>query len=87
MIKKKYPNVVNYKINENEFKIAAGWVIERAGWKGKKFNNCGVHEKQALVLVKYGLAKGIEIFNLSEKIVLDIKKKFGIMLEREVNII
>ena len=87
LIKKKYPNVVNYKINENEFKIAAGWMIERAGWKGKKFNNYGVHEKQALVLVNYGLANGMEIFDLSEKIILDIKDKFGITLQREVNII
>jgi len=86
-IKKKYPNVVNYEINENEFKIAAGWLIERAGWKGKKFNNYGIHEKQALVLVNYGLANGMEIFELSEKIILDIKDKFGITLEREVNII
>ena len=87
LIKKKYPNVINYEINENEFKIAAGWLIERAGWKGKKFNNYGVHEKQALVLVNYGLANGMEIFELSEKIILDIKDKFGITLEREVNII
>ena len=87
LIKKKYPNIVNYEINENEFKIAAGWLIERAGWKGKKFNNYGVHEKQALVLVNYGLANGMEIFELSEKIILDIKDKFGITLEREVNII
>ena len=87
LLKKKYPNVVNYKINENEFKIAAGWMIERAGWKGKKFNNYGVHEKQALVLINYGLANGMEIFNLSEEIILDIKDKFGIKLEREVNII
>ena len=87
LIKKKYPNIVNYKINEDEFKIAAGWMIERAGWKGKKFNNHGVHEKQALVLVNYGLANGLEIFNLSEKIIFDIREKFGITLEREVNII
>ncbi len=86
-IKKKYPNVVNYEINENEFKIAAGWMIEKAGWKGRKFNNYGVHEKQALVLVNYGLANGMEILNLSEEIILDIKDKFGITLEREVNII
>ena len=87
LIKKNYPNVVNYEINENEFKIAAGWLIERAGWKGKKFNNYGVHEKQALVLVNYGLANGMKIFELSEKIILDIKDKFEITLEREVNII
>tara|TARA_B110000483_G_scaffold120422_1_gene145373 strand:+ start:1259 stop:2275 length:1017 start_codon:yes stop_codon:yes gene_type:complete len=87
LIKEKYPNVVSYKINKNEFKIAAGWMIEKVGWKGKKFNNFGVHENQALVLVNYGLANGKEIFNLSEKIILDIKEKFGITLEREVNII
>ena len=83
----KYPKIVSYKIKKDEFKIAAGWMIERAGWKGKKFNNYGVHENQALVLVNYGLANGLEIFNFSEKIILDIKEKFGIMLEREVNII
>ena len=87
LIEGKYPNVVSYKINENKFKIAAGWMIEKAGWKGKKFNNFGVHENQALVLVNYGLANGKEIFNLSKKIILDIKEKFGITLEREVNII
>ena len=87
LIEGTYPNVVSYKINENKFKIAAGWMIEKAGWKGKKFNNFGVHENQALVLVNYGLANGKEIFNLSEKIILDIKEKFGITLEREVNII
>jgi UDP-N-acetylmuramate dehydrogenase len=87
LIKNKYPKIISYKINENEFKIAAGWMIEIAGWKGKRFNNFGVHEKQALVLVNYGLANGMEIFNLSEKIILDIKNKFGITLEREVNII
>ena len=86
-IQKKYPKVVSYKINKNEFKIAAGWMIERAGWKGKKFKNFGVHENQALVLVNYGLANGMEIFNLSKKIILDIKEKFEITLEREVNII
>ena len=87
LIEGTYPHVVSYKINENKFKIAAGWMIEKAGWKGKKFNNFGVHENQALVLVNYGLANGKEIFNLSEKIILDIKEKFGITLEREVNII
>ena len=86
-IQKKYPKVVSYKINKDEFKIAAGWMIERAGWKGKKFKNYGVHENQALVLVNYGLANGMEIFNLSKKIILDIKEKFEITLEREVNII
>ena len=86
-LQEKYPNIVNYQINKNEFKIAAGWMIEKAGWKGKTINNYGVHKNQSLVLVNYGNAKGIEIYNLSEKIIIDIKEKFGISLIREVNII
>jgi UDP-N-acetylmuramate dehydrogenase len=86
-LQKKYPNIVNYQINKNEFKIAAGWMIEKAGWKGKTISNYGVHKNQSLVLVNYGNAKGIEIYNLSEKIIIDIKEKFGILLVREVNII
>ena len=86
-LKEKYPNIVNYPINKNEFKIAAGWMIEKAGWKGKTINNYGVHKNQSLVLVNYGDAKGIEIYNLSKKIIVDIEEKFGISLVREVNII
>ena len=86
-LKEKHPNIVNYPINKNEFKIAAGWMIEKAGWKGKTINNYGVHKNQSLVLVNYGDAKGIEIYNLSKKIIVDIEEKFGISLVREVNII
>ena len=86
-LQKKYPNIVNYPINKNEFKIAAGWMIEKAGWKGKTINNYGVHKNQSLVLVNYGDAKGIEIYDLSKKIIVDIEEKFGISLVREVNII
>jgi len=84
---KKYPEIVHYKINENETKVAAGWLIEKAGWKGKRIKNFGVHKNQALVLVNYGGANGIQIYELSESIINDIKLKFGITLEREVNII
>ena len=87
VIKKKFPEIVYYPIGENKVKIAAGWLIDKAGWKGKTFNNYGVHKNQALVLVNYGGAKGKEIFDLSEKIINDIESKFSITLEREVNII
>lgn len=85
-LQKKYPAVSGYSLGE-EVKIAAGWLIETAGWKGKRFGDAGVHEKQALVLVNYGNATGQEIYDLSQRIVDDVFSKFGIHLEREVNII
>lgn len=86
-IQKNYENVPNYPAGEGCVKLAAGWLIEQAGWKGKTINNYGVHKKQALVLVNYGGATGKEIFDLSTSILEDVDSKFGVQLEREVNIL
>ena len=85
-IKIKFPEVVSYPVNEKEVKLAAGWLIEKAGWKGKDFGNFGVHKKQSLVLVNYNNASGKEIFDLSQDILEDVYNKFQVKLEREVNI-
>jgi len=86
-LKSDHPNIPNYPIDENSTKVAAGWLIEQAGWKGKTFGEYGVHLKQALVLVNYGNCKGEEILNLSQNIIDDVMDKFSIQLEREVNIL
>ncbi|SFN32946.1 UDP-N-acetylmuramate dehydrogenase [Algoriella xinjiangensis] len=85
-IEKNHPQIAHYK-TDSGIKLAAGWLIEQAGWKGKRFGDAGVHDKQALVLVNYGNATGKEIYDLSEQIIEDVKAKYGVTLEREVNII
>lgn len=86
-IRETFSNAPSYPIDENFVKVPAGWLIESAGWKGKKIGACGVHVNQALVLVNYGGATGNDILNLSTEIIENIYQKFGIVLEREVNIL
>ncbi|WP_440067124.1 UDP-N-acetylmuramate dehydrogenase [Tenacibaculum discolor] len=86
-LQKNYPSIPSYVISDTEIKVPAGWLIEQSGFKGKRFGNYGVHEKQALVLVNYGDASGKEIYELAQKIQRTIKDTFDINLEIEVNII
>jgi UDP-N-acetylmuramate dehydrogenase len=82
-----HPNMPHYPASGGKTKLAAGWLIEQCGWKGFRRGDASVHDKQALVLVNYGNATGKEIFDLSEEIRFSVKEKFGVELEREVNVI
>lgn len=86
-LKAVYPTVPIYPASAEKTKLAAGWLIEQCGWKGFRRGDAGVHEKQALVLVNYGNATGAEIYDLSEEIKQSVQEKFGVELEREVNVI
>lgn len=86
-LKSNFPEIPSYKISETEVKVPAGWLIEKAGFKGKTFGNYGVHDRQALVLVNHGGANGNDIYKLAVLIQNTIDRLFKIKLEAEVNII
>lgn len=78
-----YPNLVSYPQADSRFKLAAGWLIEQCGWKGKQLGKVGVYEKQALVLVNHGGASGTEVRALAERVRADVLAKFAVSLEVE----
>ena len=85
-IRAEHPDLVSYPAGEGQVKLAAGWLIERAGWKGFRDGDAGVHRLQALVLVNYGSATGAQLLALARRIQADILARFGIELEIEPNI-
>lgn len=86
-LKTDYPGITGFPFGKHTVKLAAGWLIEKCGWKGYREGDAGCYDKQALVLVNYGNAKGNEVFALSALIIESVLEKFGVMLEREVNIL
>jgi UDP-N-acetylmuramate dehydrogenase len=86
-LKEKHPGIVGYLQPGSKVKLAAGWLIEKCGWKGYRNGDAGCHEFQALVLVNYGHASGADILQLAQKIKAEVQSTFGVLLEEEVNII
>jgi UDP-N-acetylmuramate dehydrogenase len=86
ILKQQFPGIVAYPVAHGGMKLAAGWLIEQCGWKGYRKGDAGVHKNQALVLVNYDKAEGKEIYDLSTIVLESVKEKFGVELEREVNI-
>ena len=86
-LKETYPDIPGWKQDSGQVKVSAAWLIEKAGWKGGRFGNAGVHDKQALVLINTGNATSTEIIGLSEIIMEDVQKIFDIALHPEVLII
>lgn len=87
IVKSAHPNVVHYPAPDNKVKLAAGWLIEQCGFKGVIAGQTGTWKNQALVLVNHGSATGAEVYSFSERIINDVDAKFGVKLEREVNIL
>ena len=87
LLKEKYPTIPSFPSTDGLIKVPAGWLIEQCGWKGKRFENIGVHPNQALVLVNYGGGEGSKIWDLAMQIRDSVIGKFNIALHPEVNIV
>ena len=86
-LKAEHPTIVGYPASTGHIKVAAGWLIEQCGWKGKVVGHAGSHKDQALVLVNYGGATGNEIWQLAMDIQASVQQKFGVTINPEVNVI
>jgi UDP-N-acetylmuramate dehydrogenase len=83
----KHPDAPAYPLPDGHYKLAAGWLIDRAGWKGRRIGSVGCYDQQALVIVNYGGASGAEILAFSRAVAGEVEAKFGVALEREVNLV
>ena len=86
-LKAKFPSIPSYPASDATVKVPAGWLIDQDGWKGKTIGNVGCYEKQALVIVNHGNASGQEVLTFSEIIQSSVNEKYGIMLQREINVV
>lgn len=82
-LKTRWPDLVAYPQENDTYKLAAGWLVERAGWKGRRLGSVGVHERQALVLVNYGGADAEAVADLANRVRGDVSARFGVELEQE----
>ncbi|MFN3305970.1 MAG: UDP-N-acetylmuramate dehydrogenase [Candidatus Kapaibacteriota bacterium] len=87
LLKSIFPDVPNHQVEDGGYKIPAGWLIEMTGWKGRRIGNVGTYDKHALVIINYGVNKGMEILEFAKKIQQDVYEKFNLFLEPEVEIV
>lgn len=79
----KYPDLVSFPVGTDQFKLAAGWLIDQSGWKGRRLGPVGMYEKQALVLVNHGGAEAADVWRLAQQVCTDVKSRFGVEIEPE----
>lgn len=86
-LKREFPGIVGHAESDQTVKLSAAWLIEKAGWKGRRTGDVGVHQDQALVIVNYGNATGRDIFSFAMEIQQAVRETYGIQLEPEVNFV
>ncbi len=86
-LKSRFPDLPSYPVDDLHVKVPAGWLIDKSGFKGKRYGDAGVHDRQALVLVNHGNATGNEILDVARKVQKKVKEVFSITIDMEVNLI